>query len=110
LTSLPQSLAQKRLIDFVDAESLNFGNRHELTSRLIWAEHRRIISHSSHGEDWINEIWRWSAPVGTLRIQVSAVNESDHGYGYCNPAALFANFPQESLLNRLSTLTATANA
>jgi hypothetical protein len=68
LTSFPQSLAQKRLIDFVDAESLNFSNRHELTSRLIWAEHRRIISQSSHSEDWINEIWRWSAPVGTLRI------------------------------------------
>ncbi len=86
------------------------GDWHKLASRLVLPQQPTIESYRRRNEQGVQKVRRGSAPVGTLIIEVPAMNESNHTDRLHQPAAFFAHFAQKCFFEGLITLTTSTNA
>ena len=107
--SRQQRLAQKSQVNFLETELLNFRHRNESAVHVVRANERRIVSKRLHSKHRIEEVRGRSAPIRTLTVKMSNMNETDYGNRSGDPACLLGNFAQQRLLDGLALLHATTH-
>jgi hypothetical protein len=70
----------------------------------------RLVFHGRNGEQRVHEVWCRPAPIGTLSVEVTRVDEPDHRDGLNQPAGFLTHFPHKRLLNGFPGLASSAEA